>query len=387
LSWSVDGVRLRSVLVSRLRYLGDIVMSTVVLQALRRGDPDLELGYLCEAQGAPLLQDHPSFTRLHVLVSRRRGSDVAARRSAKVETAAPDRGFWHNVGELRRQRYDLGVDLFFNPRSAWLMRLSGARFRIGGARGLRRRLFTHAATSPTSAEDAAFRLAAPGGLGEHLGRLMPLHHQPSGRDFRTWYLDEFPDGLAPVLHPVAASRTVLRALQDLGVEASRGYTLLVPGATWPAKAWSPESWGELSRALVDAGRGPVVMLSPPDGGAVYRDALTRAGLPPGGSLPPLSLRDALAVVSHSSLVVTVDGGLMHAAVALARPTIALLGPTDPDIWFPYEALGPFRALCTRPPCHPCDLHACDDFVCLPALTPVQVMAAVAELRIANREQP
>ncbi|MBU1074013.1 glycosyltransferase family 9 protein, partial [bacterium] len=237
------------------------------------------------------------------------------------------------------------------------------------------------------AADQTFRRAAPGALGEHLGRLLPLRHHPSGLDFRAWYLEEFPVGLGPVLHPFAMSRKVRSALHDLGVESPRGYTLLVPGATWPSKAWPPENWRRLARALADDGRGPVVMLPPPDGGDAYRAALARSGLPHGGCLPPLSLDDALAAVTHSGLVITVDGGLMHAAVALARPTVALLGPTDPDIWFPYGSFGPYRALCTRPRCHPCDLHECGDFVCLPALTPGQVMDAIAALHLASGEKP
>ncbi|MBC8422572.1 hypothetical protein H8E07_00460, partial [bacterium] len=121
MSWSLDGTPLRSVLVTRLRYLGDIVMATVVLRALRRGDPDLDLGFLCEGPGAPLLADHPCLSRLHLLDSRRRGPDAAARRAGQGNPrAAGGHGFRSQVGELRRHHYDLGVDLLFNPRSAWL---------------------------------------------------------------------------------------------------------------------------------------------------------------------------------------------------------------------------------------------------------------------------
>ena len=140
MSWRLDGRPLRRVLVTRLRYLGDIAMATVVLQALRRGDPTLELGFLCEAGHAPLLADHPLLQRVHALGSRRRGRD-ATQRAAQQAAAAPAaaRGTLGTAWELRRTGYDLAVDLFFNPRSAWLLRLAGIPARIGGTTSRSRR--------------------------------------------------------------------------------------------------------------------------------------------------------------------------------------------------------------------------------------------------------
>jgi ADP-heptose:LPS heptosyltransferase len=90
------------------------------------------------------------------------------------------------------------------------------------------------------------------------------------------------------------------------------------------------------------------------------------------------LTDALAVVAAAGQLVSVDGGIMHAAVAMGVPTVALFGPTDPGAWFPYERLGPYRVLATRPHCHPCGLHACDAFICLPDLDPATVAATVLD---------
>ncbi len=122
---------------TRLRYLGDIAMSTVVLAALRRGDPDVELGFLCEEDFAALLAVHPDVQRLHLLRTRRGGADARARTRATFETGGA-MGAFAVVVALRRARYDLAVDLFFNPRSAWLLRLAGIPRRIGGTTGSRR---------------------------------------------------------------------------------------------------------------------------------------------------------------------------------------------------------------------------------------------------------
>ncbi len=381
MSWTLEGVPLRRVLITRLRYLGDIIMSTVVPTVLKHGDPDLEIGFLCETPGAPLLQTHPDIDTLHILDSTRRGRDAAARTTLGALSAPEGTGFWSLARELRRAGYDLSVDLFFNPRSAWLMRLSGSRFRIGGTRGVRRRLFTHPVESPAPNRDDGFGRAAPGGLGAHLGRLAPLVHAPTGKPFAQWYVEAFPAGLSPRLSVPAASKRAYEALDALHLTDNRIGTLLIPGATWPSKAWAPDKWGRLAQELAGAGLGPVVMISPPSGGDDFHTAMTSAGLSNGGILPPLPLEDVLTVLGASRRVVTVDGGLMHAAVALERPTVALLGPTDPDLWFPYTSFGPYRYLCVQPDCHPCDLHVCGDHICMPDLPVNLVAEAVASLRM------
>ena len=92
----------------------------------------------------------------------------------------------------------------------------------------------------------------------------------------------------------------------------------------------------------------------------------------GGFLPLLELPEALDVIGRCRGLVTVDGGTLHVGVGLGRPTIGLFGPTDPRIWFPYQGEGPFEVLAEAPQCHPCDLHQCGNFICLPNLDPKKV---------------
>jgi ADP-heptose:LPS heptosyltransferase len=124
---------------------------------------------------------------------------------------------------------------------------------------------------------------------------------------------------------------------------------------------------------------PLVVLSAPGRSSSQKALQPRLSPGVGGVLPPLALPDALRIVAGATLVVSVDGGIMHAAVALQRPTLALFGPTDPQIWFPYQGLGPYQVLCRRDDCHPCGRHTCPDFLCLPRLEAVDVAEAAMAL--------
>jgi len=67
LSWYLNGKLVKRVLVSRLRYMGDIVISTVLVDILKLGDPDLQIDYLCESGFAPILENKLSITDLLLL--------------------------------------------------------------------------------------------------------------------------------------------------------------------------------------------------------------------------------------------------------------------------------------------------------------------------------
>ncbi len=380
MTWALDGKPLRSVLVTRLRYLGDVVMSTVVVQALKLGDPHLRVGFLCEGRYAPVLDGHPDLDRLHVLGLRRRGADAAAR----VGGSAGDRegrSFPGTVAGLRSGRYDLAVDLFFNPRSCLLLRAAGIPARIGGTRSWRRRLYTHTVgPEDLAVSPSAWQAVAPGGLGDHLSRLAPLRHLESGLPFAQWMVGaRFDRPLLPRLHRPEADRATGACLSAVGVGAQDPYLLLCPGATWQVKEWPPHSWCRLVARLVRERTEKIVVLVPPGRqdpwGAMARE------IPPGrgGVLPPLALPSVLRILGRAAAVISVDGGVMHAAVGLGVPTVALFGATEPAIWFPYGCDRRFRVLSHRPPCHPCHLHRCGAFSCLPSILPSEVAAALAEV--------
>lgn len=398
MTWTLDGRPVRAALVTRLRYLGDVAMATAVCGLLRRGDPGLRLGFCCEAPYAPLLAAQPDLDSVHALAVRRRGADARARaaaagrgeepaaRGAGGGEAAADgassvaAGTLATVGALRRARYDLAVDLFGNPRSAWLLWLAGAPARIGPPRGGRRRLYTHLAGPLPPSAPAAARQRLPGGLGDLAGRLAPLRHQETGLGFVDWAAREEGEAARPrVARPPLGDGPARAALADAGIGAGQPFVLLAPGATWPSKEWPAQNWRELVAWLAERLPLPLAVLTPPAAPATGA-VVAAAGAPArGGLLPALPLSQALRVVGAAALVIAVDGGIAHAAVAMGRPTLALFGPTDPAVWFPYERLGPFRVLATRPPCHPCDRHDCAEFICLPRLSAPAVGEAALSL--------
>lgn len=377
MTWLLDNRPLERVLVTRLRYLGDVVMATVVVDALRRGDPGLEIGFLCEEAHAPVLAALPGLARVHALSVRRRGADARAR-AGGGEDGAMAHGAAATITRLRAAHYDLAVDLFFNPRSAWLLKLAGIRRRVAGPAGSRGWLYTHQVDAAPVRGLRGWEQLAPGGLGDHLARLAPLVHAESGLGFADWFLAAGERACPRLSTRPRAAASTAAVLARAGLDPERPFIVLAPGATWESKRWPPGHWAALVGDLPGAWPGSIAVLTPPGADATPWRA-PMADHARVAVLPPLALPTVLDVLATASATVSVDGGVMHASVGLGTPTLALFGPTDPRLWFPYEGAGPFRVLARRPDCHPCDRHTCDAFICLPELAPATVLQATMDL--------
>lgn len=289
------------ILITRLRYLGDVILSTPLVAAVRAAEPRARIDFLVEEPFAPALAHNPHLDTVHVYPPKATGPEMVG---------------W--VRALRSAGYDAVLDLFGNPRSALLTALSGAPLRVGPARGWRSRLFTHRRGRPGGDRSAILH---------HLDKAVPLlgRRPPSSRP-RIWVTDQ----------------ERRRAASRVGAAPTADTVLLHPGSKWADKAWPAERWPELLRELAAAGRRCLRVVAPP-GDESQAAAICRAA-GAGQPLPPMPLRELFAWMSEVGLYVGNDGGILHAAVALGRPTLGLFGPTEADIWFPYEAWGPYRVL-------------------------------------------
>jgi ADP-heptose:LPS heptosyltransferase len=289
------------VLVTRLRHIGDVVLTLPLLSALRQRLPGAEIHYLAEAVPLSVLQNHPDVNKLW-------------------ESSRTSAGMLPLAARLHRQSFDLAIDLFANPRSALLVFATGAPCRIGEARRVRRHLYTHQRQL----------LAGRNALQQHLAVIEDLQLEPVATSRPRLYLTE-------------TERD--RGRQRKQQRGSSGTTVLLHlDASHAAKEWPVESCLELVARL--HARGIAVMVGRAPGAALVSQALADHGGTPANTcfLPQLELREYLGVLAACDAVVSVDGGVLHCSVALGTPTVGLFGPTDASTWFPYEALGPFRVL-------------------------------------------
>jgi lipopolysaccharide heptosyltransferase II len=327
------------VLVTRLDYLGDIVISTATVDALHERWPGIEVDYLACRPAVGILEGETRISRVHSLSP---GAGIG-------ETVRLSRA-------LRDRRYAAVLDLYSNPRSAWLSRLSGAPVRVGLDRPGRRLLYTHPVNvSPDVREATRHQLTLASALGVD------------------------PDvARAPVLRfgddELARAEDALTA-----AGAARGPLRvgLHPGGKWEVKRWPAGAFAKLGMLLQEQLGATVVVLTGPNEKR-YTDAV-RNELGEGARyMKPLAIRETAAVIASLDAMVVSDGGIMHTSVAAATPTVGIFGSAEPGVWFPYEALGPYRAAFIDLECRPCHQHVCPlgHTNCINGLGAGQVLSSV-----------
>ncbi len=114
------------ILLTRMKFIGDVVLTTPVIRSVRNAYPGAFIAYMGEREAVSLLEGNPCLDDI-IPFDLSRPSVLEQTRIALL---------------LRRRRFDLAIDLFGNPRSALVTRLSGARVRVGPDRKGRGRLYS-----------------------------------------------------------------------------------------------------------------------------------------------------------------------------------------------------------------------------------------------------
>ena len=271
--------------------LGNLVMTTPLLQSLRARFPQAPIDLLAAEPLAELLGDHPAVTRV-----------IAYRRHGLLRARGP----LAVVAGLRRSGYDLAIDAG-NPTDpsltqALIVRLSGARHTLGIAQAP----FTHFYSAP-----AAPRLGAHHEIDLRLALLAPLPGDAVAR------LPTLPHLGAPAELPQGfTSPAELRALAVVNV-----------GARLTPRHLTGEAYALMCGWLAEIGLRVVLTFGPADAHLAQQVA-ERCDPPP--PTPPTTLRELAALVRAARLVVTADSGPMHLAVGLGTPTCAVFVASDPQ---------------------------------------------------------
>ncbi|HXE57713.1 MAG TPA: lipopolysaccharide heptosyltransferase II [Gemmatimonadales bacterium] len=329
------------VLVVRFSSIGDVILVTPLLRALRARHPAAELAVLTKQRYVELLQDNPRVSRVLGLAADEPLPALAAR--------------------LRAERYTHLLDLHGSLRSRALRLLVPGRWRGFRKHRLARSALIHAK-----------RNLYPG--------LVPMAERyfRAARD-----LDVTPDGGPPELFlGRPAIERVAGWLARSGLGRDRPLLAVAPGAAHATKRWPEERWIALVRRLVHTGAEVAVVGGPEDRELCARVAAA-GGARAASAAGEFGLQDTGALIRRAAALVSGDTGVMHLATAVGTPVVALFGPTVEAFgFFPYRARA--TVLERRLPCRPCSSQGgarcpLGHHRCLVDIAPEEVAVAVDAL--------
>lgn len=374
-----------NILLIRLRLIGDVVFTTPIPRALKRAFPQSRVSYVVEAEAAPVIARNPFLDEL-IVVPRSRG---LRRVADDVRLAA----------RLRRDRYDVVVDLHGGPRSSWLTFATRAPQRIGYTVQGRSWMYTTAVARPRELRarhsvvnqwELLGAIRAPHTLGPDSGRLQNARPQSGGDYFSEGPADPRRDAVEMPLDP-DADATIERRLREAGVTADHDLIVAHVSAGNPFRRWPAPAFTELLVALAtrDQTRRIIVSSGPSDRDAARR--ITHAAKLALGSAATcivefgeFNLAELRALIGRSRVFIGGDTGPLHIAATTRTPVVGLYGPTLAARSAPWrDPAVPVHSLQVEGlPCRPCEQRVCEpgDFRCLTTLRPDDVIVA-AELAL------
>jgi heptosyltransferase-2 len=326
----------RKILVRVPNWIGDAVMSTPALGAIRAAFPSWEIVLAANPVVCELMSPHPFCDR--VIVYDKKGLHGGAV------------GLWRFSRHLASEAFDGAILLQNALEAAILAALAGISVRAGYSTDGRRLLLTH----PVRRSAQALR----------------LHHS-------RYYLEMLaglgisPAGFQTRLQCTEAERNWAASLME-----GQRFAAINPGAAYgSAKRWYPQRFAKVAEALASDFGFKVLLVGGPaeaDIGSQILSAMSSEAL---NMIGRTSVRGLMALLASSELVVTNDSGPMHVAAAFGRPVVALFGPTDHLVTSP---LCSRLALVRKPTeCAPCLKRECPgDHRCMAQISVEDVLAGV-----------
>ena len=293
------------VLVTKLRHLGDVLLTSPVFTTLARAIPGAEIDALIYGGTEPMLSGHPAIAQIHTI-------DRNWKRQGIVSQLMEE---WRLMRRLRARRYDLLVHLTEHARGLTLVRLlhprwSVTRERTSGAR-MWRRHFTHFYRQPSHALRHTVEA--------NLDALRRIGIQPGSADKQL------------VMVPDTQAQARVAALLAQNRLAPRSFIHVHPGSRWLFKCWPAARTAALLDRIVDDGFAVVVTGADDEQERGLVAAISAAIKPATRTRTvdlsaQLSLSELAAVAGQARAFVGVDSAPMHIAAAMGTPTIAFVRP-------------------------------------------------------------
>ena len=329
----------RSILLIRLRRIGDIVMTTPALGILREAFPAASLSYVVEEPFRRLIEGHPQVDRAIVLPSR---PGAAA--------------FARFLLSLRHEKFDAAVDFHGGPRAAWMTLFSRARLRVGyetGAKG-----FVYNRRVPRASAAGALHSVV-----NHVNLVRVL----TGSD------PEIPRLLLPAARPDEAAR-IDRLLAEAGLDGSRFAAVHISAGN-AFRDWDSSHYLKLIERLRGESGVASLLVGSESDRAKESEILGHSPVPVPSLAGRLNLIELREVIGRAALYIGPDSGPMHIAASTRTPIVAVFGPTLPAHFAPWRAEA--RIVETPLDCRPCRQRHCQsrDFGCIKGISADEVYEA------------
>jgi lipopolysaccharide heptosyltransferase II len=348
----------RPLLIVLIAGIGDLVLASKSIRAIRNGFPDADIHLLTSTEAAPIAQNYRYLD--HVLAF-----PIRELRNSKSHVL----NIVKLIVKLRKKRFASVVNLFVVAswfgafRMGLLFLLLKSQLKVGhDGKGFG--IFLTKKAPPETFEnrhrvDAMMDIAVlAGGIPDKMGIDV---FWDEGCEKKWNYLFEEP---YPRVNEII-----------VGVN---------PGGDWRSKRWSTDNFAIVADKIIEEFNSKIILLGGPgeeDIGKEIQQKMKNDAVNLSGKL---ELNDLAYIISRFDLLITNDSGPMHVGTATKTPLVAIFGPGDPALVGPYASQKLYRQAYKGLDCQPCNNKKCARPICLDMITPDEVYEKCVELLEINK---
>lgn len=297
----------KNILIIKPSSLGDVVLALPALSALRKSFGDSRISWLIQPEFAPLIEGHPQLDQV-ILFDRKRLGRAWYHPGALKELLSL-------IGLLRREQFDLVLDLQGLFRSGSLGWLCGCGRRIGMANA--REFATIFYTDKIPQEQNCIHVVdfylkmvrAAGAGGAEAEFILPTDAE--------------------------VEQSVEKMLSAHSVDKTN-YAVFVPGSRHSYKCWPVGRFAELAGKISAKFGVSIVAVGTSPEGQLIEELKSLAGVPIADFAGRTTLCELVALMRNARLVVCNDTGPGHIAAVLGKPLVMLFGQVNPARLAPYQ---------------------------------------------------
>ncbi len=329
------------ILLIRLSSLGDIVLTTPAIRAVRANFPNAHIAMLVAKQSADILRENPHLNEI-----------ITFDRLAKDKDTGE---MWRVVRLLRERKFTLAIDLQRKFRTEILMYFSGATERVGKGRLCTVRV-------PEQGNKHAT---------EHYFDILHAVGIPAEDQKLELFLAE------------SERRDAVQRLKAAGSVAGKLKVGLFPGAGWKLREWMPERFAAIGNRLVEHFNANVLIFGGQQESELVQKVANFMEMPAIPFAGNLQMRQLAACIEQCDLFLTNDTGPMHIAAGVGTRTVSLFGPGN---HIRFQPLGVEHQIIRHDvPCSPCKQFTdkCKDNICMKGIGVDEVWHSISRALRAN----
>lgn len=314
----------KNILVINLMHIGDLMLVTPVLRALRSEYPQARISLLADKKLADLVQYNKHIDEC--LLIDKKGKDDHMLAFAKF------------ILGIREKHFDLVINLHRNERASAIAAFSGAKRIVGYSKPGFSLLFNKVMPNKKA-----------------IKHQIHSHFDVLREAVGVKHID---DGGLEMWLPEAAEKSA-EQIWRTSFEAGRKVVAFNIGASWKTKRWCDDYFAACADQLIDEGYGIAFFGGPMDTKLVeaciqkMRNKDSEAMQIFTGKV---SLAELAALLRRCVLFLTTDSGPMHVGVAMNVPVVTMFGASPVPGFYPYDAKDVL--IKTPEACHPCGIHEC-----------------------------